>query len=289
MKKFFVIPLLLFVSACSMMNDTSHTPQDEIISMGNDPNSELQDQQQMEKDQLEEPQKQTEEADLTPEPDETEHADPFVEKTYMMNENYIIIPKDEEANKKVILLTFDDGPKEEDMVSKMLEVLAKHEAYAIFFVNGYRVEQNPELLQMIYNAGHAIGNHSWDHINLREQNEETIDQQVEKVQTIVKELTGEAPMFFRPPHGAGNDYLKEKVKEEGMLYMTWSTSPEDWVKENQTAEMIVKNTLERVHSGANLLMHELPWTVEALDDLLTELDEAGYSFVHPKAIETKTE
>lgn len=207
------------------------------------------------------------------------------EKLYRMNDYYLIVPKEEDIDKKVVLLTFDDGPKEEEMVAKMMKILDKHQAKAIFFVNGYRVEQNPELLKMMYDHGHAIGNHSWDHINLREASQEKIDQQVEDVQMKVEELIGTAPQFFRPPHGAGNDYLRQKVKEEGMLYMTWSTSPEDWLQQNQTADKIIENTLDRVHPGANLLMHELPWTVEALDTLLAKLKEEGYSFVDPHTIE----
>lgn len=238
---------------------------------------------------------ETEEASeegMTNEPDEDEAELPNVpeetaeaETLYRMTEIYTIVPIEEGADKNVVLLTFDDGPKDETMVTSMLEVLEKHEAKAIFFVNGFRVEQNPELLKMIHEKGHAIGNHSWDHINLREASNDQIDQQVEAVQRKVEELTGEAPQFFRPPHGAGNDYLKQKVKEEGMLYMTWSTSPEDWLAQNQTAEKVIELTLERVHPGANLLMHEVPWTVEALDEMLTKLKEKGYAFVDPHAIE----
>lgn len=238
---------------------------------------------------------ETEEASeegMTNEPDEDEAELPNVpeetaeaETLYRMTEIYTIVPIEQGADKNVVLLTFDDGPKDETMVTSMLEVLEKHEAKAIFFVNGFRVEQNPELLKMIHEKGHAIGNHSWDHINLREASNDQIDQQVEAVQRKVEELTGEAPQFFRPPHGAGNDYLKQKVKEEGMLYMTWSTSPEDWLAQNQTAEKVIELTLERVHPGANLLMHEVPWTVEALDEMLTKLKEKGYAFVDPHAIE----
>lgn len=136
--------------------------------------------------------------------DDEENAESF-EILYRMNDYYLIVPKEEGIEKKVVLLTFDDGPKEEQMVSELLEVLDKHDAKAIFFVNGFRVEQNPDLLLDLYNSGHAIGNHSWDHINLREIEDAEIDHQIEAVQAKVKELTGEAPQFFRPPHGAGTD------------------------------------------------------------------------------------
>lgn len=220
---------------------------------------------------------------------ETEQVPEPVVQNYHMNKNYFIVPNDPEDNRKVVLLTFDDGPKEEAMISDMLETLEQHDAKAIFFVNGYRVQANPELLQMLYDAGHAIGNHSWDHINLRDQDEDTIDQQIEDVQTIVEELTGEKPQFFRPPFGSANDYVREKAKRENMLYMTWSNGSLDWDSEHQNPDAVIQNVMEQLNPGSNILMHELPWTVEALDRLLTKIAEEGYSFIDPRAIELRLE
>ncbi|MDP5273770.1 polysaccharide deacetylase family protein [Chengkuizengella axinellae] len=204
---------------------------------------------------------------------------------YYMNGIYDIKPKDDTIDKNIVLLTFDDGPKDEEMLTKMLDILDKHEAKAIFFVNGFRIEQNPELLELIHNRGQIIGNHSWDHISLKNESKEIINQQIDDLQTIVEDLTGEAPIFFRPPHGQGNEYLREKVKEEGMLYMTWSNGSEDWVKQYQYPEGVIQRVLEQLRAGSNILMHELPWTVEALDDLLTQIEEEGYGFVDPRAVD----
>ncbi|MFS1512315.1 polysaccharide deacetylase family protein [Chengkuizengella sp. SCS-71B] len=210
-----------------------------------------------------------------------------IELDYYMNGIYDIKPKREEINKNVVLLTFDDGPKEEEMLTKMLDILDKHEAKAIFFVNGFRIEQNPELLQLIHNRGQIIGNHSWDHISLKSETSETINQQVGDVQDIVEELTGERPVFFRPPHGqgAGNIHLTTKVKDENMLYMTWSNGSEDWVKKYQYPEGVIQRVMEQLRAGSNILMHELPWTVEGLDELLTKIEAEGYGFVDPRAID----
>ncbi|NBI30443.1 polysaccharide deacetylase family protein [Chengkuizengella marina] len=214
-------------------------------------------------------------------------SEPPIELDYYMNGIYDIKPKNEDINKNVVLLTFDDGPKEEEMLTKMLDILDKHEAKAIFFVNGFRIEQNPELLQLIHKRGQIIGNHSWDHISLKNETSETINQQVGDVQNIVEELTGERPLFFRPPHGqgAGNIHLTTKVKEEGMLYMTWSNGSEDWVKKYQYPEGVIQRVMEQLRAGSNILMHELPWTVEALDELLTKIEAEGYGFVDPRAID----
>lgn len=221
-------------------------------------------------------------ADPTPEPVPEAPA-----IAYRMKDNYALTPLDPDGNKKMVLLTFDDGPKDKEMIESMLDTLDKHEAKAIFFVNGYRIKQNPELLQLIHDRGQIIGNHSWDHIDLKNESKETIDQQIEDVQKIVAEMVGSAPKFFRPPFGSANDYVKEKVKEEGALFMTWSNGSLDWdASAKNKPEVVIQNVLDQLHPGSNILMHELPWTVEALDTLLDKLEEEGYGFIDPRTIET---
>lgn len=228
----------------------------------------------------------TDEASETALPSE-EPASAEIPLLYHMNKNYDIIPNEEGTDKKVILLTFDDGPKEADLINPLIDTLDKHHAKAIFFVNGYRVKEHPELLKLIHDRGGIIGNHSWDHIVLKDKSYSEVKKQIEDVQAIVKEVTGETPVFFRPPHGAGGDVGKKVAAENGMLYMTWSVGSLDWeIKEDEAnkTDKLIKNVTDQLHSGSNILMHELPWTVEALDALLTTLEGKGYSFVDPRSI-----
>lgn len=211
-----------------------------------------------------------------------------IKLNYHMNKNYDIIPNDEATPKKVVLLTFDDGPKEADMINSLIDTLDKHHAKAIFFVNGYKVKENPDLLKLIHDRQQIIGNHSWDHIVLKSESETEVKKQIEDVQKAVKDITGEAPVFFRPPHGAGGDVGKKVAKENGMLYMTWSNGSLDWEMKKSDANKttkIIKNVTDQLHAGSNILMHELPWTVEALETLLVELEGRGYTFVDPRSIE----
>lgn len=203
-----------------------------------------------------------------------------------MNKNYDIVPNDPNGDKKVALLTFDDGPKEKEMNESLIATLEKHKAKAIFFVNGYRVKQKPELLKLIHDHGQVIGDHSWDHIDLKKETNEKVDKQIGDVVNQVKELTGEAPRFFRPPFGSGGDYVKKVAKDQGMLFMTWSNGSLDWdASTKQSPELVIASVMKQLHPGSNILMHELPWTVKALDELLTKMEEAGYTFVDPYAIE----
>jgi len=209
-----------------------------------------------------------------------------IAKSYVMNKVYNIVPAQEGIEKKVVLLTFDDGPKDEKMMNSLIDTLDKHQAKAIFFVNGYRVKAHPELLKLIHDREQIIGNHSWDHINLKKETEANIKKQIEDVQKIVKDTIGEAPKFFRPPFGIGNDTVRKIVKDNGMLFMTWSNGSLDWDSKNKNKpDAVIKNVLEQLHPGSNILMHELPWTVEALDELLTKLEDKGYTFVNPLAID----
>ncbi|MDF2658701.1 MAG: polysaccharide deacetylase [Paenibacillus sp.] len=212
-----------------------------------------------------------------------------VSKTYKMNKNYDIVPIGPDGNKKVVLLTFDDGPKDKDQLEKLLGALDSHHAKAIFFVNGYRVQKNPELLKLIHERRQTIGNHSWDHIDLKNEPEERVNSQIGDVQRIVKETVGTVPAFFRPPFGSANDYVKKQAAKENLLFMTWSNGSEDWLSTNQKPEGVIKRVLEQLHPGSNILMHELPWTADALGDLLTELEKRGYSFVDPAQIDTGLE
>ncbi|RIX53457.1 polysaccharide deacetylase family protein [Paenibacillus nanensis] len=206
---------------------------------------------------------------------------------YRLNEVYRFVPIRDDVPDKAVLLTFDDGPKDEAIIESLMDTLDKHNAKAIFFVNGYRVKQNPELLKLIFERGGTIGNHSYDHINLKNEEASVVEEQIGSVQTAVEELTGARPKFFRPPFGAGDEAVKEVAKKHGLLYMTWSNGSLDWDSSaRDKPEVVVKNVMEQLHPGANILMHELQWTADALDELLSKIEAEGYVFIDPATIET---
>ncbi|AOZ91394.1 polysaccharide deacetylase family protein [Paenibacillus crassostreae] len=281
----FVLACTFLLSSCSNMNTaTSDSESNQILKSQELEQSKITQKQTQKKG--EELPTLTEESpkDITPEVNK----EPKIELNYHMNSNYDIIPNNESISKKVVLLTFDDGPKDADMINGLIDILDKHQAKAIFFVNGYKVKENPHLLKLIHDREQIIGNHSWDHVVLKNKSEAEVKQQVKDVQEIVADITGEKPVYFRAPHGAGGDVTKKVTKDNGMLYMTWSIGSLDWEMkstDSNPAATIIKNVTEQLHSGSNILMHELPWTVQSLDKLLTELETRGYTFVDPRSIE----
>ncbi|GBF72736.1 hypothetical protein PA598K_01002 [Paenibacillus sp. 598K] len=217
-----------------------------------------------------------------PEPVETASREPLFE---MNTASYRFEPLSDETDNKAVLLSFDDGPKDKELLERMLATLDNHEAKAIFFVNGYRAKQHPELLQLIVDHGQTIGNHAWDHIDLRKAEPETARTQIEDVQQFVEETVGEAPRFFRPPFGSGGDAVKKLAADQGLLYMTWSNGSKDWESATRDKpDEVIRNVMEQLHPGANILMHELAWTADALDELLQRLQDEGYSFIDPDRI-----
>lgn len=206
------------------------------------------------------------------------------EPGYHFDQAYRVIPNNEGADKKVVLLTFDDGPKEKEVLEQLLDTLDKHEAKAIFFVNGYHVQSNPDLLRLIHDRGQLIGNHSWDHIDLKQEPADSARKQVEDVQKIVEETIGERPQFFRPPFGSSNETLHRITEDNDLTYITWSNDSMDWDPKFNNPESVVNNIMDQLHPGSNILMHELPWTAEALDELLTKIKSEGYGFVDPRMI-----
>ncbi|REK77282.1 polysaccharide deacetylase family protein [Paenibacillus paeoniae] len=224
----------------------------------------------------------------TPEPTNAPTTAPVAEAKplYRMNGVYRFVPLDETTTKKAVLLTFDDGPKDEKLITSLFDTLDMYHAKAIFFVNGYRIKANPELLELIYERGGTIGNHSYDHINLKNEKEDVVEEQLSSVQQMVEKLTGTKPKFFRPPFGSGGDTVKEIAKNHDMLYMTWSNGSLDWDSSaRDKPEVVIRNVMDQLHPGANILMHELPWTAEALDELLGKIEAEGYSFIDPATIE----
>ncbi|MBO9606423.1 MAG: polysaccharide deacetylase family protein [Paenibacillaceae bacterium] len=207
-------------------------------------------------------------------------------KLYRLNKNYDVVPIDPNGNKKVVLLTFDDGPKDKTMVDSLLGTLSKHKAKAIFFVLGSKVKQNPDLLKQIYASGHTIGNHTWSHSQLNKLSDAQGDEEFDSTQRIIRETIGITPVFFRPPNGISTDHLNERYPKEHVLRMNWSNGSLDWADNQHKPAGVIQSVLDQLHAGSNILMHELAWTAEALDELLTKLEALGYGYVDPATIET---
>jgi peptidoglycan/xylan/chitin deacetylase (PgdA/CDA1 family) len=220
------------------------------------------------------------------EENETEVAEEAVEVAYQINQgNWRVEPLTEEVESKVALLTIDDAP--DQYAVEMAHILKDLDVPAIFFVNGHFLEtdEKHENLKEIHELGFTIGNHTYNHPNLKDIPVEEQRKQLVTLNDKVEEIIGERPTFFRAPFGANTDDSLAIAREENMVVMNW-TYGYDWEKQYQDRDAladIMVNT-ELLNDGANLLMHDREWTKNALKDIVTGLREKGYTFVDPQAI-----
>lgn len=205
------------------------------------------------------------------------------EEKYLIVNRSVIVPQNTTSNKKIVLLTIDDGPTKR--TKEIIEILKKHNAYAIFFVNGILEKNNKGIIEEIYKNGFSVGNHTWSHLNLKKNlDNDTIKKEILKNSELIKNLTGENPKFFRAPYGESNASIRNIVKENGMIFMDWSGSAMDWDKSTIEKDIFINNVMRNIHSGSIILIHEYPWSLANLDDLLNTLGKEGYTYINPKNI-----
>jgi peptidoglycan/xylan/chitin deacetylase (PgdA/CDA1 family) len=151
----------------------------------------------------------------------------------------------------------------------------------LFFVNGYLIRQHPDLLLEIHRRGHEIGNHTYGHVNLVKVNRTTIETEIAIVQRQVEKLTGERPIYFRPPYGEYNDLVKDVLAHQKLRMMNWSNDSEDWKERKKPNRIVIERVLKQLRPGSIILLHDVPGTASSLDELLTKISERGYKYVHP--------
>lgn len=206
---------------------------------------------------------------------------------YELDDNWSVVPLEEDVNEEVVLLTIDDAP--DDHALEMAQTLKDLDVNAIFFVNGHFLDtpEKQKQLKEIYDMGFMIGNHTFNHSFLPDLDEEQQKEEIVELNDVIEDIIGERPVFFRAPNGANTDYVKKVVKEEDMLLMNWSYGY-DFQPDYQTREAITDIMLntELLGNGANLLMHDREWTAEALEDIVVGLEDQGYEMVDPHLIKT---
>ncbi|MDE1548788.1 polysaccharide deacetylase family protein [Jeotgalibaca caeni] len=206
---------------------------------------------------------------------------------YTVNPDIFTIEPIEDASSEVALLTFDDAPQEHSLA--IAETVKDKGANAIFFVMGQFLEDpaNKEIIKQIHEMGFEIGNHSYSHPVLPDLSYEEQLEELIKTNDLVEEATGERPRFFRAPHGMYDDNVLAILEEEGMVNMNW-TYGYDWEEQYMDGAAladIMVNT-EFLGNGANLLMHDRPWTEEAISSIIDGLRAKGYELVDPTMIES---
>ena len=184
------------------------------------------------------------------------------------------------TKEKVVALTFDDGPHPK-YTAEILDVLAKNNAKATFFVVGELAEKNPDLVLRQYQEGHEIANHTYTHHPRATLSK--LELELKQTDDLIFSITGYRPELFRPVEGQYTDQMIQRVVKKGYQAVMWSwhRDTEDW--KNPGVHRIEKKVLNGVEPGNIILFHDgggnRSQTVKALEKIIEELQKQGYVFV----------
>jgi len=183
-----------------------------------------------------------------------------------------------------IALTFDDGPNEPHTLH-LLDVLAKHNVRATFFLVGKYARQRPDIVREIARQNHVIGNHTFTHPLLTFQSSSQIRGELVNCRQAITDAIGEHSNLFRPPWGGRRPGVFRLARRLGLEPIMWNVTGYDW--DAPSAESIEKKVRAGIRGGSVVLLHDgghrafgtdRSKTVQAVDRLIARYKE-DYDFV----------
>jgi peptidoglycan/xylan/chitin deacetylase (PgdA/CDA1 family) len=186
---------------------------------------------------------------------------------------------------KQLALTYDDGPNDPH-TQRLLEVLARHNVHATFFLIGRYVKQRPDIVREIVKAGHTVGNHTFTHPLLMFKSVQELRSQLENCDRALTDAAGEHSNLFRPPFGGRRPAVLRIARGMGLEPIMWNVTGYDW---NATsAEQVERKVVSQVRGGNVILLHDgghrdfgadRSSTIAATDRLISRYLAEGYEFV----------
>ena len=186
---------------------------------------------------------------------------------------------------KQLALTYDDGPNDPHTL-RLLEVLARHNARATFFLVGRFVRQRPDIVRALTQAGHVVGNHTFTHPLLTIRSAVEVRRQLSDCRSALEDAIGAHSNLFRPPFGGRRPAVLNVARELGLEPVMWNVTGYDW--KAHPAEVIESKVQKQIRGGDIILLHDGGYrqmgadrsqTVLATDHLISRYRPEGYEFV----------
>lgn len=181
---------------------------------------------------------------------------------------------------KLVALTFDDGPTP-GQTDRVLDILKHEKVHATFFMLGRRIKEDPKLARRAVAEGHLIGNHSYNHADLRKLDDGAVAKQVTATRDRIRTVAGSGSAWFRPPYGAVDPRVLKTLRKMDQKVVMWDVDPQDWRKPGVKA--LVSRVVSRTEPGSVILLHDgggdRRRTIAALPYIIRELKKRGYVFV----------
>lgn len=186
------------------------------------------------------------------------------------------------TDKKVLYLTFDDGPTPE-ITEKTLHILKQYNAKATFFCIGKNAALHPDIFKRVITDGHAIGNHTHNHIKGWKNNKTTYIENTLTAEQSIQQINKSANQqkLFRPPYGQIKPSQGKALRKLDYKIIMWDVLSYDWELE-VPKEKVLQNVIDNAVSGSIIVFHD---SVKASENMLYSLpkvleyfSEKGYKF-----------
>ncbi|MBQ4485769.1 MAG: polysaccharide deacetylase family protein [Oscillospiraceae bacterium] len=178
---------------------------------------------------------------------------------------------------KLISLTFDDGP-DTDTTCDVLDRLARYNIPASFFLIGQNINaESRKSAERALKQGCEIENHSFTHSDMTKLSPDEIIDEVSRTTELIKDISGRAPQFFRPPYICYDQKMFDNIP----LTFICGSGCDDWMPET-SVEKRYRMTMEHAKNGEMILLHDMTGnvnTVNALDLIIPDLLYHGFEFV----------
>lgn len=181
------------------------------------------------------------------------------------------------SNKKVLYLTFDDGPNP-DFTIKIADLLQRHSAKGSFFCVGQNIAKHPEIAQSLIERGHLIANHSNTHSAFIKQSLASQLNEANACQQEIENINPDNIKAFRAPQGLLSFRLLIKLLIDKWRLVHWSYDSKDYQQKSFDEQKKIFDA-RPVSNGEILLFHDdNQLAVELLEHLLPQWTQQGYVF-----------
>mgnify|MGYP001306838022 FL=1 len=161
-----------------------------------------------------------------------------------------------------------------EYIPPLLEIFKEKNVKATFFIEGRWAEKYPDLLKLIYESGHEIGNHGYSHAHHGQLSYEQNINEIKKAEEVIENIIGVKTTLFAPPYGEFSDQTIKAARSMNYRLIMWTIDTIDWKKPG--ADYIVNKVLDNAGNGKIVLMHPTEDTVKAMPTVIDNLYREGY-------------